>query len=51
MGKKISELPDKESLSGKEKIPFEQDNSNGSITVSNLKTYIGQSGDSSSCFF
>lgn len=51
MGKKISELPDKISLSGKERIPFEQDNSNGSITTSNLKAYIGQSGDSSSSFF
>lgn len=40
MGKKISELQDKVSLSGNERIPFEQDNTNGSITTSSLKNYI-----------
>lgn len=42
MGKKISELQDKVSLSGNERIPFEQDNTNGSITTSSLKNYISE---------
>ena len=42
MGKKISELQDKVSLSGNERIPFEQDNANGSITTSSLKNYISE---------
>lgn len=40
MGKKISELQNKSTLSGNERIPFEQDNVNGSITTSSLKNYI-----------
>jgi hypothetical protein len=42
MGKKISELQDKVNLSGNERIPFEQDNTNGSITTSSLKNYISE---------
>lgn len=42
MGKKISELQDKVNLSGNERIPFEQDNTNGSITTSSLKNYISK---------
>lgn len=42
MGKKISELQDKVSLSGNERIPFEQDNTNGSITTFSLKNYISE---------
>lgn len=42
MGKKISELQDKVNLSGNERIPFEQDNVNGSITTSSLKNYISK---------
>lgn len=51
MGKKISELQDKSTLSGNERIPFEQDNVNGSITTSSLKNYIKLQVDTSSNFF
>lgn len=47
MGKKISELQDKSNLSGYERIPFEQDNKNGSITTSSLKNYIKLQADAS----
>lgn len=51
MGKKISELQNKSTLSGNERIPFEQDNVNGSITTSSLKNYIKLQADTSSNFF
>lgn len=50
MGKKISELQDKSNLSGNERIPFEQDNNNGSITTSSLKNYIKLQADASGGF-
>lgn len=50
MGKKISELQDKSNLSGDERIPFEQDNNNGSITTSSLKNYIKLQADASGGF-
>lgn len=51
MGKKISELQDKSTLSGNERIPFEQDNVNGSITTSSLKNYIKLQADTPGNFF
>lgn len=43
-GLQIGQLPQKESLTGNELIPFQQGSSNGSMSTATLKKYIGTGG-------
>lgn len=43
-GLQIGQLPQKESLTGNELIPFQQGSSNGSMSTAALKKYIGTGG-------
>ena len=43
MGKKISELTNRQQLSGNEDLPFQEGQDNGSITVHSLNEYISNS--------
>lgn len=45
-GLQIGQLPQKESLTGNELIPFQQGSSNGSMSTAALKKYIGTGGGS-----
>lgn len=43
MGKKISELTNRQQLSGNEDLPFQEGQDNGSITIHSLNEYISNS--------
>lgn len=43
MGKKISELTNRQQLSGNEDLPFQEGQDNGSFTISSLNEFISNS--------